>query len=53
MEILRDFLEMKAQFWSQVEAWRGYWQVFLTIIVLALMAAGAFWWRTEGRTGEG
>jgi hypothetical protein len=49
MEILPDFLEMKVQFLSQIEAWREYWQVFLPIIVLALMGAGALWWRTEGR----
>ncbi|MGH7829038.1 MAG: hypothetical protein ACREP8_02560 [Candidatus Binatia bacterium] len=49
MEILPNFVEFQARFWSQVEAWRDYREIFLIGIVLALMAVGAFWWRTEGR----
>lgn len=49
MEILPNFVELKAQFWSQVEALRDYWEICLIGIVLTLMAIGAFWWRTEGR----
>jgi len=49
MEILPDFLAMREQFWSQVEALRDYWGVYLIVIILALMGASAFWWRTEGR----